>query len=95
MRTRRQAVLGAKLDCEEDSTQLWMEPGGFGSLVECAKSWLVQMSSGRLPSSVLFDKFGSLGINIICSSYWGTLLDVMNCGRDKFIPVCGLLGGGL
>jgi len=44
---------------------------------------------------VLSEKFGSLGTNTDCSSYWGTPFGVANIGRDKFIPVCGLLGGGL
>jgi len=92
--------LGAKLDREEDSTQLWIEvlmrcfvggpitsatcigitrglttgigvtfAGGFGSLVECARSWLVRMGSGRLPSLVLADEFGNLGTNTDCGSY--------------------------
>jgi len=53
------------------------------------------MGSRRLPSSVLFDEFGSLGINKDCGSSWKTSLGVANCGRDKFIHACGLLGGGL
>jgi len=32
--------------------------------VECAKSWLVQMGSVRLPSLVLSDEFGSLRTNM-------------------------------
>ncbi|QCD83714.1 hypothetical protein DEO72_LG2g4061 [Vigna unguiculata] len=67
----------------------------FGSLVECARSWLVQMGSGRLPSSVLSDEFGSLGTNMDYSSYWGAPLGVADRGRNKFIPTWGLLGGGL
>jgi len=59
--------------------------GGFGSLVECARSWLIRMSSGRLPSSVLSDEFGNLGTNTDCGSYWGTPLAVADCGCDKFI----------
>jgi len=51
--------------------------------------------SRRLPFSVLFDEFGSLGTNTNCGSYWGTLFAVVDRGRGKFIPVCGLLGGGL
>jgi len=38
---------------------------------------------------------GSLRTNMDCRSYWGTPLGVTNCGHDKFIPACGLLGGGL
>jgi len=34
--------------------------------VECARSWLVRMDFGRMPSSVLFDEFGSLGTNTNC-----------------------------
>ena len=30
-----------------------------------------------------------------CSSYWETPLGVTDSGRGKFIPACGLLGGGL
>jgi len=63
--------------------------------VECAKSWLVRNGFGRLPYSVLYDDFGSLGTNMDCGSYWGTPLDVTDCGHDKFIPACRLLGGGL
>jgi len=29
--------------------------------MECARSWLVQMGSKRLPSLILFDEFGNLG----------------------------------
>jgi len=53
------------------------------------------MDSGRLPSSVLSNEFGSLGTNTDCDSYWGTPLGVMDHGCGKFILVCGLLGGGL
>ncbi|QCE00190.1 hypothetical protein DEO72_LG7g1477 [Vigna unguiculata] len=67
-----------------------MEPGGFGSPVECARSWLVQMGSERFPSSMLSDEFGSLGTNSNCGSYWGTPLGVADCGRDKIILTCGL-----
>jgi len=63
--------------------------------VECARSWLVQMGSERLPSSVLSDEFGSLGTNTDCGSYWRTPLGVADRGCGKFIPECGLLGGGL
>ena len=70
-------------------------PCGFGSLVECARSWLVRMGSGRLPSMVLSNEFGSLGTNTDYGSYWGTLLGVADRGHGKFIPACGLLGGGL
>jgi len=63
--------------------------------VECTRSWLVLMGSGRLPSLVLSDEFGSLGTNTNCGSYWGTSLGVTDCGHEKFIPTCGLLGGGL
>jgi len=58
----------------------------FGSLVECTRSWLVQMSSRRLPSSMLADEFGSLGTNMDYGSYWGTPLGIIDCGRDKFYP---------
>ena len=74
---------------------LRLQPGGFGSPMECARSWLGRMGSGRLPSSELSDEFGSLGTNTNYSSYQGTLLGVADRGRGKFIPVCGLLGGGL
>jgi len=37
--------------------------------VECERLWLVRMSSGRLPSSVLSDEFDSLGKNMDCGSY--------------------------
>jgi len=50
------------------------------------------MGSGRLPSSVISDEFGSLGTNTNCVSYWETPLGVADCGREKFIPVCELLG---
>jgi len=40
-------------------------------------------------------EFGSLGTNTNCGLYWGTPLGVADCGRGNFIPVCGLLGGGL
>ena len=63
--------------------------------MECTRSWLVRMGSRRLPSSVLSDKFGSLGTNMDYNSYWGTPLGVTDRGRGKFIPTCGLLGGGL
>ena len=63
--------------------------------MECAKSWLVRMGSGRLPSLVLSDEFGSLGTNTNYDSYWGTPLGVTDRGRGKFILVCRLLGGGL
>jgi len=53
------------------------------------------MGSGRLPSSVLSDEFGSLGTNTDCYLYWETLVGVADRGRGKFIPTCGLLGGGL
>jgi len=53
------------------------------------------MGSGRLPSSLLVDEFGSLGTNTDCGSYWGTPLGVVDCGRNNFIPTCGLLGGGM
>jgi len=53
------------------------------------------MGSGRLPSSVLSDEFGSLGTNMDYSSYWGAPLGVADRGRNKFIPTWGLLGGGL
>jgi len=63
--------------------------------VNCARSWLVRMGFGRLPSSILSDEFGSLGTNTDCGSYWETPLGVTDYGRDKFIPACGLLVGGL
>jgi len=63
--------------------------------VECARSWLVQMDFGRLPSLVSADEFGSLGTNTDCGSYWETPLGVVDRGRGKIIPACGLLGGGL
>jgi len=63
--------------------------------VECARSWLVQIGSERLPSSVLSDEFGSLKTNTDCGLYWGTLLGVADRGRGKLILACGLLGGGL
>jgi len=63
--------------------------------MECARSWLLRMSFGRLPSSVLSNKFDNLRINTDCNSYWGTPLSVADRGCGKFIPVCGLLGGGL
>jgi len=72
-----------------------LQPGGFGSLVECARSWLVQTGFERLPSSVLSDEFGGLGTNTDCDSYWRTLLGVTDCGCDKCIPACGLIGGDL
>jgi len=53
------------------------------------------MGSGRLPSLVLSEEFGSLGTNTNYGSYWGTPLGVVDCGYDKFIPAYGLLGGGL
>jgi len=53
------------------------------------------MGSGRLSSLVLSDKFGSLGKNTDRGSYWGTPLGVVDCGCDKFIPACGLLGCGM
>ena len=43
-----------------------------------------------MPFSVLVDEFGSLGTNMDCNSYWGTSLGVVDSGRDKFIPTCGL-----
>jgi len=70
-------------------------PGGFGSLVECARLWLLRMRSGRLPSSVLSDEFDSLGTNRDCDSYWGTPIGVVDRSRCKFIHACGLLGGVL
>ena len=63
--------------------------------MECATSWLIRMGFERLLSSVLVEEFGSLGTNTDCDSYWGTPLGVANCGRNIFIPACGLLGGGL
>jgi len=63
--------------------------------VKCARLWLIWMGSRRLPSSVLSEEFGSLGTNTDYDSYWGTPLGVADCDRDKFIPTCGLLGGGL
>ena len=63
--------------------------------MECMRSWLVPMGSGRLPSSVLVDEFGTLGTNTDCGSYWGTPLDVVDRGHGKFISSCGLLGGGM
>jgi len=62
----------------------------FESPVECARSWLVQMGFGRLPSSVVVDEFGSLGTNTDCGSYWETPLGVADCGRDKIILMCRL-----
>jgi len=62
--------------------------------VKCTRSWLVWMGSRRLSSSVLANKFGSLGTNTDRGSYWGTPLGVADRGRGKFIRVCGLLGGG-
>jgi len=53
------------------------------------------MGSERLPSSMLSDEFGSLGTNTNCGSYWETPVGVTDCGREKFILACGLLGGGL
>jgi len=47
--------------------------------VECARSWLVRMGFGRLPSSVLIGEFGSLGTDTDCGSYWGTPLGVADC----------------
>jgi len=58
--------------------------------VECARSWLVLMGSERLPSSMLSDEFGSLGTNTNYDSYLGTPFGVVDCGRDKMIPTCGL-----
>jgi len=63
--------------------------------VECAISWLVRMSFKRLPSLLLSEEFYSLGTNTDCGSYWETPLGVVDRGRGKFIPACGLLGGGL
>ncbi|QCE14564.1 hypothetical protein DEO72_LG11g1567 [Vigna unguiculata] len=63
--------------------------------MKCARSWLERMGSGRFPSSVLFDEFGSLRTNTDCGSYWGTPLGIVNRGRGKFFLACGLLGGGL
>jgi len=70
-------------------------PNGFGSLVECARSWFVRMGFGRLPSLVLSNEFGSLGINTNYNSYWETPLGVADHGCGKFILACGLLGSGL
>jgi len=53
------------------------------------------MDSGRLPSTVLSNEFGSLETNTNFILYWGTPLGVTDCGHDKFIPAYGLLGGGL
>jgi len=53
------------------------------------------MGSGRLPSSVLSDEFGSLRTNTDRSSYRGTPLGIADYCRGKFIPVCGLFGGDL
>jgi len=53
------------------------------------------MGSERLPSSVLSEEFGSLETNTDCGLYWGTPLGVADCGLDKFILACGLLGGDL
>ncbi|QCE06982.1 hypothetical protein DEO72_LG9g1997 [Vigna unguiculata] len=72
-----------------------LDGGVDAMLLECAKSWLVRMGSGRLPSLVLSDEFGSLGTNTNYDSYWGTPLGVTDRGRGKFILVCRLLGGGL
>ena len=63
--------------------------------MKCARSWLVRMGSERLPSSVLSEEFGSLETNTDCGLYWGTPLGVADCGLDKFILACGLLGGDL
>jgi len=63
--------------------------------VECVRSLLVRMVFGRLPSSVLSDKFGNLGTNTNYGSYLGTPLGVIDRGRGKFILACGLLGSGL
>jgi len=53
------------------------------------------MSFKRLPSLLLSEEFYSLGTNTDCGSYWETPLGVVDRGRGKFIPACGLLGGGL
>jgi len=58
--------------------------------VQCTRLWLVRIDSRRLPSSMLSDEFGSLGINTNYGSYWETLLGVADYGHDKIIPVCGL-----
>jgi len=44
---------------------------------------------------VLANEFGGPGINTDYGSNWGTPLGVADRGRGKFIPACGLLGGGL
>ena len=48
------------------------------------------MDSGKLPSLVSSNEFGSLGTNTDCDSYWETPLGVADCDRDKIIPMCGL-----
>ncbi|QCE00516.1 hypothetical protein DEO72_LG7g1806 [Vigna unguiculata] len=53
--------------------------GSFGSLVKCARSWLVRMGLERLPSLVLANEFGSLETNTDCDSYWRTPLGVTDC----------------
>jgi len=62
----------------------------FGCPMECARLCFIQMGFKRLPSSVVADGFVSLGTNTNCGSYWGTSLGVVDCGRDKIIPTCGL-----
>jgi len=60
--------------------------------VECARSWLVQRGSGRLPSLVQLNDCGSLGTTTDYGSFWETPLGVADCGHDNLFPP---VGGGL
>jgi len=84
---------GASYECSLYWNNTWpieVVAWWFWKSVLCARSWLVRMGFGRLRSSVLFDKFGSLGTNPDYNSYWETPLDVADCGRDKIILMCRL-----
>ena len=60
-----------------------LQPNGFGSLVECMRSWLVRRGFGRLPSSLYLIEFGSLRTTTDCGSFWGTPLGVADCGHGN------------
>jgi len=51
--------------------------------VECVISWLIRRGSGRLPSSVQLNEFGSLGTTMNCGLFWGTPLGIVDCGRGN------------
>ena len=87
MRSRCQAVPGAELDCEEDSTQFWMEVlmGCFGSLLMSVTCIGVTRGHSRLQSGC----FGSL---LECARSWLVRMGSRKLPSSVISDEFGILG---